>query len=98
MSSAKHLFSLVVELKLACREHEVYLCLCHISGDRMIETGMDGWSRGNQDCGISLGHDLRKFVPLNRGPFELNGSTLELDLLAADDENLKNYSCLKKLT
>ena len=77
MSSAKHLFSLVVELKLACREHEVHLCLCHISGDRMIETGMDGWSRGNQDCGILLGHDLRELVPLNRGPFESNGSTLE---------------------
>jgi len=70
MSSAKHLFNLVVELKVACCEHEVHLRLCHISGDRMIKTGIDGMSRGNQDEGISLGHDIRRYLPLNVGAFE----------------------------
>jgi hypothetical protein len=37
----------VLDLKIACIEHEVYLRPCHISGDRMIATGMDGWSRGD---------------------------------------------------
>ena len=77
MSSAKHLFELVLLLKLECRAHEVYAHLCHISGDRMIATGMDGWSRGNQDGGISVGHDLRTLVPLNLGAFELKGDGLE---------------------
>ena len=38
MSTAKHLFSLVIELKMEAREHVVHLKSCHISGDRMIAT------------------------------------------------------------
>lgn len=72
MSSARHLFDLVVSLKLECRDHEVWLHVCHISGNRMIATGIDGWSRGNQDAGVSLGYDIRQFVPLNLGAFELH--------------------------
>ncbi len=70
MSSAKHLFNLVVELKLECLDHEVYLHVCHLSGYRMIATGMDGWSQGNHEAGISLGYDIRQFIPLNVGAFD----------------------------
>lgn len=76
-SSAKHLFKLVLDLKIACYEHEVYLRTCHISGDRMIATGMDGWSRGDYNAGISLGHDLRDFLPLNVPAFDRPGQRLE---------------------
>lgn len=76
MSSARHLFLLIVELKLECRKHEVYLQVVHISGDRMIMTGIDGWSRGNQDAGISLGHDLRQFIPIDLGAFDQEGTGL----------------------
>eukprot|EP00804_Cyclotella_cryptica_P003619 CCRYP_002220-RA/>CCRYP_002220-RA protein AED:0.33 eAED:0.28 QI:0/0/0/1/0.25/0.2/5/0/708 len=51
LSTAKHLFMLVLRLKIECRIHEVYLHVCHISGDRMIETGLDGWSRGDFETG-----------------------------------------------
>jgi len=77
MSSAKHLFKLVLELKQECLQHEVYLHLFHISGNRMIATGIDGLSRGNQDGGIAVGYDLRKFVPVDRGAFDLGGPRLE---------------------
>ena len=78
MSSAKHLFELVVNLKVACHQHEVYLHPFHMSGDRMIDCGVDGLSRGNQDAGVSLGHDIRKYIPLNLGAFELEGPRLEI--------------------
>ena len=76
LSTAKHLFDLVLKLKLACREHEVYLSVCHISGNRMIETGVDGLSRGDVDSGVSLGYDLRHFLPLARSAFEVAGNAL----------------------
>ena len=63
MSSAKHLFNLVVELKVECQAKEVYLHLCHVSGERMIRSGIDGMSCGNQDANIALGFDIRQYTP-----------------------------------
>ena len=77
MSSVKHLFRIAVDLKVACQEHEVFMHMCHISGDRMIATGIDGRSRGNLDAGVSLGHDIRQFLPLDRGAFELAPREME---------------------
>ena len=76
-SSARHLFDLVLQLKIACYEHEVYLHTCHISGDRMIATGMDAWSRGDTSSGISLGFDLRDFLPLDKSAFDWPNQDLE---------------------
>ena len=76
MSTAKHLFKLVLSLRLAARDREVWLKDFHISGNRMIATGMDGWSRGNFDAGISLGYDLRQYFPLNVSAFDYEGQTL----------------------
>ena len=76
LSTAKHLFDLVLRLRIECRLHEVYLNVCHISGDRMIETGIDGWSRGDFETGISLGYDMRTYLPLERGAFDVAGPTI----------------------
>lgn len=76
LSTSRLLFNLVLQLRIACREHEVYLMVCHISGDRMIETGVDGWSRGDFESGVSLGYDLRHYLPLARTAFEVAGCTL----------------------
>ena len=76
LSTAKHLFKLVLRLKIECRIHEVYLHVCHISGNRMIESGVDGWSRGDFETGVSLGYDLRTFLPLSRSCIEVAGTTL----------------------
>ena len=43
----------------------------------MIATRIDGRSRGNLDAGVSLGFDLRDFLPLNKGAFELARPSLE---------------------
>ena len=77
MSTTKHLFNMAVDLRIEAQAHEVYLNVFHISGDRMIATGIDGRSRGNLDAGVSLGYDMRKFIPLNKGAFELAGPLLE---------------------
>jgi hypothetical protein len=77
LSSARHLFNLVLELRVECRKHEIYYRSLHISGERMIATGIDGRSRGNYDLGISLGYDVRTFIPLYRSAWEVAGRSLE---------------------
>lgn len=67
----------MLQLRLEARKHEVYLHVFHISGDRMIACGMDGWSRGDYDAGISLGYDLRSFLPLNISAFEVKDNKLK---------------------
>ena len=38
---------------------------------------MDGCSRGNHNAGISFGLDLRQFIPIDKGDFELQGPLLD---------------------
>ncbi len=64
-SSARHLFYLDLALKQEARKHKVFLHCFHISGDRMIASGVDGLSCGNYDAGILLGIDVRQFLPMN---------------------------------
>ena len=42
----------------------------------MIACGLDGWSRGNHDAGVSLGHDIRQYLPLDLGAFDQQGPKL----------------------
>ncbi len=89
MSTAKHLFDLALELKIVAREHEVYIHSVHISGDRMIASGIDGWSRGNYDLGVSLGYDIRDFLPLHLSAWEVAGDALELWCRSWMDQDYK---------
>ncbi|KAL3774206.1 hypothetical protein ACHAWO_008804 [Cyclotella atomus] len=66
MSSVRHLFDLLVDIKV----------LCH-SGERMIATGIDGLSRGDEESGIALGYDLRDFLPLDVSAFDYPDNKLE---------------------
>ncbi len=77
MPSAKQVFKLVLELRIECHCHEVYLHSMQIPGDRRIACGMDGWSRGNHDAGVLLGHDIRQYIPLQHGAFDREGPRLE---------------------
>ena len=43
----------------------------------MIATGIDGISRGDRDAGITLGYDLRDFVPLGVSAFDYPDNSLE---------------------
>ena len=76
MSKARHLFYLVLSLKQEARKHEVYINCLHISGDRMIASGVDGLSRGNYNAGVSLGLDICQFMPLNITAWEIAGNVL----------------------
>jgi hypothetical protein len=58
MSLVRHLFDLLVEIKILCHEHNVFYHCFHISGEQMIATGIDGLSRGDHKSGIALGYDL----------------------------------------
>jgi hypothetical protein len=77
MSSVRHLFDLVVEIKIECHEHGVFLHVFHISGERMIATGIDGLSRGDHESGIALGYDLRDFLPLDTSCFSYPDNKIE---------------------
>jgi hypothetical protein len=70
MSSVRHLFDLLVDIKVLCHEHNVFYHCFHISGERMIATGIDGLSRGDQESGIALGYDVSDFLPLDVGAFD----------------------------
>ncbi len=76
MSNARHLFDLVLTLKQAAREHEVYIHCFHISGDRMIASGVDVLSRGNYDSGISLRYNVCQLLPLNISAWDVAGNAL----------------------
>ena len=76
MSTAKHLFRLALNLRVECQKHEVFLHVFRISCERMIATGVDGRSQGDFDAGVSLGHDIRNFIPLDKGAFEIEGRCL----------------------
>ena len=76
MSTAKHLFDIALELKVECQKHEVFLYTCHVSGNRIIATGIDGRSRSNLDAGVLLGHDICQYLPMDKGAFELAGNPL----------------------
>ena len=71
MSTAKHLFNLAVDLRVEYQTHEVFFHVFHISGKKMIVTGVDGRSRGDFDAGVSLGNDICNFILLNKGAFDM---------------------------
>ena len=66
----KHLFKIALDLKVACQKHEVYLDVYHMSGNKMITTGLYGRSHGDLDAGVSLGHDMRQYLLMDRGAFD----------------------------
>ena len=43
----------------------VRIMVVHVSGKRMILTGIDGVSRGDMNAGVMAGADMLSFVPLN---------------------------------
>ena len=77
MLSVKYLFKIALDLKMLCQEHEVNLNIFHLSSDHMITTGLDGRSRGNLNDGVLLGHDIRLYLPLDKGAFQLSKYSLE---------------------
>ena len=46
-------------------------------GNRMLATGIYDRSCGNLDAMVSLGHDIRQYMPFGREAFGLAGHCLE---------------------
>ena len=65
-SSSRFLFELVLRLKLLESKGDCILHLIHVAGTRMIESGVDGLSRGDQTSGVMRGVSVRDFVPIHR--------------------------------
>ena len=85
MSYVKHLCKFSLNLEIASQAHEVYLDIYHISGDRMITTGLDGWFSGNLDTSVLLEHNIWLFLPLDRVAFEVSSTpAFPLFLLLGD--------------
>ena len=76
-SSSKHLFELILRLRILEMKGSLIIHLIHISGKRMIESGVDGLSRGDITKGVMRGEDILTFVPLNLGADERSPAVIE---------------------
>ncbi len=83
MTSVCHLFDLLVDIKMLAYEHKVFLKLLHISGNRIIATGIDGGSQGDQDAGTALGVEIRDFIPLHWSEFDYPDNMLPIFFVGA---------------
>jgi len=75
-STSQQLYDLMIELRIAVRDHGIFLHVLHVSGRRMIKMGFDGLSRGDFETGVMTGKDVRDFLPLDEGAFEMAGKPL----------------------
>lgn len=64
-SKSKTLFMLVLKLRRLELTGKFKLHLIHVAGTRMIDTGIDGLSRGDESTGIMAGIAMLDFVPLH---------------------------------
>ena len=69
-SHSKKLCDLVVRLRKLEMDTGMILHVIHVSGRRMIHSGVDGLSRGDHTTGIMAGHDTRDYIPLHLDAFE----------------------------
>ena len=65
-SDSPALFKLVLWLCEIEMSGDIILHIIHISGKRMIKSGIDGLSRGDTNEGIAAGHALLRYVNLHR--------------------------------
>ena len=67
-NTSKELDCLILSLWKTQMKGTLILHVIHIAGTRMIESGIDGLSRGDKTEGISRGMDILNFVPLHLSP------------------------------
>ena len=85
-SSSPALHDLVQRLRLIEMEAGAELFVVHVSGKRMIESGVDGLSRGDLNAGIMNGQSVYSFIPLHLSALERSPSLLNwiLDWTGSD--------------
>ena len=65
---SKELDALILKLWKIQMKGSLLIHFFHIAGTRMIESGIDGLSRGDKSEGIMKGIDILSFVPLHLSP------------------------------
>lgn len=73
-TQSKHLDQLVFELWNLQMHYDFDLYVYHIAGTRMIESGVDGLSRGDKGEGVARGIPVLNFIPTHLTPFERSTS------------------------
>jgi hypothetical protein len=74
--SSEKLFNLVLRLRKIEMSGDLFLHLIHVSGTRMIWSGVDGLSRGDHNAGVMAGDDMLSFVPLSQNAAERSSPQL----------------------
>ena len=69
-SSCKVLFELVLKLRLVQQKGGLMLHVGHVSGTRMVKSGVDGLSRGETGEGVMQGKEMLSFIPLHLDAME----------------------------
>jgi hypothetical protein len=69
-SHSKKLCELVLRLRKLEMQTGMVLHVVHVSGKRMIASGVDGLSRSDHSTGVMAGHDVVDYVPLHLGALE----------------------------
>ena len=64
-STSRSLFELILELRKLSISGLFKLHVSHVSGSRMIASGIDGASRSDMGTGVFQGKDMLDFVPLH---------------------------------
>jgi hypothetical protein len=75
-SSSEKLFDLVLRLRKIEMEGKLFIHLIHVSGTRMISSGVDGLSRGDHNAGVMAGESMLSFVPLSQNAAERSAAVL----------------------
>ena len=69
-SHSPKLCALVLRLRKLEMRTGMILHIIHVSGKRMIASGVDGMSRGDHSTGVMAGKDLVSFVPIHKSALE----------------------------
>jgi hypothetical protein len=69
LSSSKDLFEIILKIRLLAIKFQFLLHLPHIAGTRMIQSGVDGLSRGEILLG-QLQTPVEELMIFHRSPFE----------------------------
>jgi hypothetical protein len=89
-SSSEKLFNLVLHLRKIEMSGDLFLHLVHVSGTRMIWSGVDGLSRGDHNAGVMAGDDMLSFVPLSQNAAERSPQLLPWIKSWADSRRKKS--------
>ena len=69
-STSRLLNELVLRLRKLQMKGDLILHVIHVAGTRMIESGIDGLSRGDTSAGVMQGKQMISFVPISQSALE----------------------------